>query len=170
MFAMIMCGQTVMSKESKCPDLSGVYNFFGKAADPTGTASLSELRFDEKAMAMTVRTIVQPQTVILTHDVTTGVLSADVLGAGIDERFVLMSAKLPLQATFICQLGGWKMDVVKIGSGGGGRSSETRQIAILHLLPEGLIVDGTRTITTGTFSRQTLVRTWKVLFERKQAQ
>jgi hypothetical protein len=145
--------------------LSGTYHFVGKPATTATADSSSELRFDEKAMAMTVRTVIEPHTVVVKHEVSSGMLTVDVLGKGSDARFALMSARLPLIATFSCIQGAWIMDSSSIGSGGG-RSSETRQRTSLQSTSQGLIAVGTKTITTGTFSRKSVTHEWQVQFDR----
>lgn len=154
-------------QQTQCSTLSGTYSFLGKSLGPPGTHSTSELRFDEKAMGMTLRTVVDPHTVTLNHDGMSGNLSAEITGAGIDQRFVGMSAKLPLTAIFACKDGSWVREKAMVGKGGGGRPSETNVRISLRSTPTGLVAEGTITRTTGTFSRQTSTQEWQVLFVKK---
>ena len=160
---------TATKQETKCSTLSGTYSFLGKSLGRLGVQSASELRFDEKAMGMTVRTVLDPHTVVLNHDGTSGNLSAEIMGAGIDQRFVGMSAKLPLTATFACRGGSWVREKIMVGKGDGGRPTETNVRISLRSTPTGLLAEGAITRTTGTFSRQTITQEWRVLFERSSS-
>ena len=151
----------------QCPDLSGTYNFFGKPARAAMADEATELRFDEKAMAMTVRTVIEPHTVVLNHNVSSGTLTVDVLGKGSDPRSALMSAKLPLTATYLCEAGRWVREKVMVGGAGGGRPSETREKISLSILPTGLHAVGISTSEVGTFSRRTFTQEWDIVFDRK---
>ena len=157
---------TATTQEIKCSALSGTYSFVGKSLGPPGVHSASELRFDEKAMGMTVRTVVDPHTVVVIHDAMSGNLSAEIMGAGIDQRFVGMSAKLPMTATFACREGNWVKEKTMVGKGDGGRPTETNVRISLRSTPTGLLAEGAITRTTGTFSRQTTAQEWRVSFGR----
>jgi hypothetical protein len=158
---------TTTQQETQCSTLSGTYSFLGKSLGRPGAQSASGLRFDEKAMGMTVRTVVDPHTVMLNHDGMSGDLSAEITGTGIDQRFVGMSAKLPLTATFACKDGSWVREKTMEGNGGGGRPSVTNVRISLRSTPSGLLAEGAITRTTGTFSRQTITQEWQVLFIKK---
>lgn len=158
---------TTMRSEAQCSLLSGTYSFLGKSIGPKGGESTSELRFDEKAMGMTMRTIIDPHTVVLTHDRTAGNLSAEIAGTGTDQRFAGMSAKLPLSAVFVCIDGSWMREKIVAGKGGGGRPSEINIRISLRSSLEGLVAEGTTTRSTGTLPRHTAVQEWRVLFEKR---
>lgn len=153
--------------QTRCSSLSGSYQFIGESVNEVPVASLDDLRFDGTVMASGLRIVVDPHTATLRHDVAAGLISVDVVGNGFDDRFKLMSAKLPLVNTFSCVNGAWELSTTSIGSGGGGRSTET--ISHIKLLPHqlGLVAERSKTIDSGTFTRTTSTRSWKILFKRK---
>ena len=160
---------TATPKEAHCTTLSGTYSFIGKLIGPSGANSASELRFDEKAMGMTERTVIAPYKVVLSHDVVSGNVSAELVGTGIDQRFVGMSANLPLTAIFACADGFWVREKIVAGGAGGGRPTETKVRISLRSTPAGVVAEGAIARTTGTISRRTQTQEWRILFERKNA-
>lgn len=164
MFVFAMFSQSVTSKEAKCPDISGTYHFLGKAVDLTVIDQLSDMRFDEKAMAMTVRTVIDPHTVVVKHDLLNGMLTVDVIGKGNDPRFESMSAKLPLKAVFSCEGESWVRRKTIIGGAGGGRPTETNIKITLSLVSNGVLAEGIMVSEAGTLSRKSITKVWCALF------
>jgi hypothetical protein len=175
LFMSAVSSQAVDKK--RCADLSGSYAFDGEwerfEVDGVNSQSIREdvqktaPRFDERALSIFARSVIGPQIAIAKHDLSTGVLTVDIVGTGISAQWKQYGPFLPAQIPLTCTGGRWLRQTVAHGKGGFA-STESRNQIYLQLDTNGnLIADGERSIRSGLVFEDKLTSRWAARFRRK---
>lgn len=160
-----------------CADLSGNYAFEGHwekfEADGPNSQTIREdvikipPRFDERALSIFARSVIEPRDVTLKHDLSTGMLIADILGSGISNQWKQYGPFLPAHILLSCVNGRWLRETVANGKGGFS-STESRNKIYLQLDINGDIrSEGEKSISSGLVFEDKLTLRWITKFGKK---
>lgn len=163
-------------EKKMCADLSGNYAFDGQwekfeASGPNSQSIREDVfkippRFDERALSIFARSVIEPRDVILKHDVATRMLTVDILGSGINYQWKQYGPFLPAQILLACVNGRWVRETVAHGKGGFS-STESRNQIYLQLDANGDVrTEGEKSISSGVIFEDKLTLRWVTKFKK----
>jgi hypothetical protein len=172
LFLSTVASQPVEKKT--CTDLSGSYAFDGNwerlEVEGSNSRSIREdvlktvPRFDERALSIFVRSVIEPKIVAAKQDLSTGVLTVDIFGAGISAQWKQYGPFLPIQISLTCVDRRWLRQTVAHGKSGFA-STESRNQIYLQLDANGdLIAEGEKSIKSGLVFEDRLTLRWATKF------
>src|SRR5437016_2616961 len=101
-----------------CADLSGEYKFLGKWEKNVGVATSGPPRFDEFALSIYAREVIDPHTALVKQELTSGTLNVELIGSGIDNQWKKYRPLLPAHIPLECIGQRWLREVTTSGKGG----------------------------------------------------
>src|SRR4051812_663696 len=92
-----------------CHNLSGDYRITG-TWESSSVSRETLPRADEWAFAFVARAVIDPVRIVVEHNPSVGTLSVNVLGKGLDPRWIDSSPKLPVTRLATCRDGRWHFE------------------------------------------------------------
>jgi hypothetical protein len=176
-FSMTLSASDELDKKI-CPNLSGNYVFNGQwevfEADGPNSESIRKSvmetppRFDERALSFVARSVIDPQVVVLKHNLAGNLLVVDIIGTGVDQQWKHTGRLiLPAELSLVCIGGRLLRKEISHGSDGFASSELSDQIFLSVEAGNYLRAEGERSITSGLIFKKKLTMRWEARFKNK---